>query len=726
MTSHNKQEWYLNWAAAFLLVISMVALAFRYALPIRDSDIWWHMLYGKYFIENQTLIADHTIFSWSPSSNDIIYCTWLPDIFFYLLHKAAGLPGLFTFRYFCMSLLILSCFFYSRKLKIASHPFVWIICLTALLMSYTAAFIKPEIVSFSLMTLAVWNWWHIRSGGEKAWRHCYLFPVIMLVWVNSHGGFIFGTVFLILIGFGEILNTWFSHANCLSKQVRKHLSLSLLAAVVALFLTPYGYRYPYQILHDILPTQANVEYNQKIAAYIAPFTEVSSFHSFTLYANLAIVILILLYALNFKKRNIEWSSLLTNLAFAFLYTRFFRTTFFWAPVFMFSSIYLLSKSPSCLYEKFHPYVKQHAMPILTIVLGAWIAGSAIYQSATTPEPYQWMGFGISEANPVEEGRYIKRYFPKSRIGNTYDQGAYLLWLLWPENRVFFDSRHFPYKKWSDDFFSFEHGKNVLEFTEKYPADLWCISIRNLPGCMALYYSGNWKLIYYGKNAAIFARKKLLVPRNAETVSTDITNIKNLSSAVHLLAFLCAIKDWTTAENVLKAMEKKFKHGVPKEKANKALSFYEGVQSYNNRDYLTAYNKFIFAHPDPFNSKSYLINCLLFLSQKSWQQGDSQKALALNIQAWNLYGQNIYSAYNAGVIKWHEKTKSQTHNFLSETSSPPEWRHYLHFFLKHVPHSPQFENSIRVAREILAGSFAIKGKPRLIFPQEPKAPPDVSS
>ena len=67
--------------AYFLFFLVLATVAIRYAIPLRDSDVWFHLLYGKYFVENLTLVPDHTLYSWTPASNEIVYCTWLPDIF---------------------------------------------------------------------------------------------------------------------------------------------------------------------------------------------------------------------------------------------------------------------------------------------------------------------------------------------------------------------------------------------------------------------------------------------------------------------------------------------------------------------------------------------------------------------------------------------------------------------------------------------------------------------
>ena len=78
----------------------------------------------------------------------------------------------------------------------------------------------------------------------------------------------------------------------------------------------------------------------------------------------------------------------------------------------------------------------------------------------------WMGFGIGYMNPVAEAKYIKKHFPKVRIGNTYDEGAYLLWELWPQNKVFIDARYFPFRGWLDEYWKVFHGNIGYQYPER--------------------------------------------------------------------------------------------------------------------------------------------------------------------------------------------------------------------------------------------------------------------
>lgn len=707
--------WHWGWSAALAMIV-LITLAFRYALPVRDGDLWFHMLYGKYFLDYKTLIADHTIFSWTPTTNDTIYCTWLPDIFLYLLHKVAGLPGIFAFRYLCMLVPVLGCFFYARKLKISTHPLTWLLCLLAVIMSYTAAFEKPEILSFVFMTLLAWNWWHLRSSDESAWKSCYLFPLITLVWVNTHGGFVFGAMFLLLLWLGELLNTYLCPQNTLPPKIRKHLTIALLITAFTPLLNPYGYRYPLQLFFDLLPTEANTNYNKKIAAYDSPFAFADTY-LFTLGADTVIGLLFLFYLRNFKKT--EWSSLLTNLVFAFLYTRFFRTTFYWVPVFLFSGLHLLSLEP--LVPTQWKYAQQFSkiLPAVVAIASLLLAGNSLYNSYLFPEKYLWMGFGISDANPERESEYIKKYFPHARIGNTYDQGAYLLWKLWPENTVFFDARHFPYREWSDVFFHFSGGGNIREMSEKYPCDLWCVGLRNSPLAMGLLLNKEWQLAFYGKNSAVIVRSDITLPEGAPRVSADIDNLKNLNSALDIFQFAVHIGDFETAEHLLLSMKKQFPYTVQSNTIRWAGYYLYGLKAYQEKNYGLAARKLGFIADPPDHLRYILTNCYQFLTQRAWVQNDLSSAMRFARKSLVLVPDNPYSLYNIGAIGWRqEKEKSNTPRSMpGAVENPKIWQTALEQFSQQVQADPYFTHYSKTATAMLKNRQS--EHPPLLLPVEPR-------
>ncbi|MFH1143951.1 MAG: hypothetical protein V1774_05355, partial [Candidatus Eisenbacteria bacterium] len=153
MSLPHRGRWSLAWGG-FLALLILIAVAVEYAEPVRDGDLFWQMAYGRYFLQQRTLLPDDTIFSWTPADSGAIYCAWIPQILLYLIHQAGGLTPLFALRYLCLLIFVASVFWLARRMKVARHPLVGLVALLGVFMSESAAYIKPEIFSYVLTVAA--------------------------------------------------------------------------------------------------------------------------------------------------------------------------------------------------------------------------------------------------------------------------------------------------------------------------------------------------------------------------------------------------------------------------------------------------------------------------------------------------------------------------------------------------------------------------------------------
>ena len=698
------------WSAVCTLVV-LATVALRYALPVRDGDLWFHMLYGKYFFEHKTLIVDHTIFSWTPATNDTIYCTWVPDIFLFLLHKAAGLPGLFAFRYACLYFFVLACFLFARRLLAAANPLVWLIILIGVLMSYVAAYIKPEIVSFALMTLLVWIWWRIRTDGSRARRWCYAIPAVMLIWVNSHGAFVFGYIFIATVAVGEIMNTWWSDGNQLPQTVRRHLWMALGISLLVPLVNPYGWHYTGQLFWSLIPTEANLAYNRSVFAYTPTFKQITPFHAFSLYGDLAILILAFLYFANLKNKKNEWSSLLSNLVFALLYTLYFRTTFFWAPVFAFSAITLLSGLEGKLRRfSLKATYTISSLALLTIL---WLSVNAVYAGYTKPERYVQAGhFGISFANAVDCAEYIKQNFPNARIGNTYGNGAYLLWRLWPKAKVLIDPRHFPYKNWSDEYMAFHNGNRFSSFLRNHQADIWCVGNDSIDLYSHFFYSPDWKLAFYGRGASVF------VPASYTRsggrffeVAPDILETDNRFVFSTVFLFALKSRDWKTVDSLIAKITTSFNQPRNNTLLSETKTVLSGMQAFLQKDYPKAI-ALLGQNPQPFKIEiavSHLQLAQSFMTAHQFTQAWQHVQEALKKDPGS-----ISNYFNAGILDWvlYESYPGHRSDLVKQSLTRK-----LNYFIENAHNDPDLDAYVKTARKIVSGEYRkIQTLPLLIIPQ----------
>ncbi len=547
-----ESAWHRFWPWSLGLLV-LLTLGIRYAEPVRDGDLWWQMAYGRYLIEHRTLVPDHSAFTWTPARTPTIYCAWLSEVFLYLLHAAGGLAALFVFRYACLLVFVLAVWLQARRSGVAGHPLTWLICLLGVLMSQSAAYLKPEIFSYVFMTLAVLTWLRVKEGGTNAGRICYLLPVLLLLWVNSHGGFIFGVLFLLVVGLGEGLNVLVSPEEAIPKEVRRHFLFALVLSGLVLFATPYGWKYPAYLLTSL--AERPEEYFKVIEAYLSTLDpRVANFH-YTSYMALAALILLGLVAGGAKRLRPDWAILLTNVAFALLFTRFLRVTYFWAPVFSLGAVHLLARRPKGL----RPQGRTAAfgfgcvIALLSVLLGARASLDAVCK----PYGPRWFGFGISYQNPVEEAAFIRSYFAGYRLGNDYGSGGYLLWALWPETKVMIDPRQFPFQEWIDRYGAFHSGRGVRAFLRDFPFSVCCVRYE-CRGLIAWFlHAPDWRPAFYGPSAVVFVRRDIPLPQGAPRVGTGMEKIRNITQALFVFDFAARTRDWETARRVMAGMKERF-------------------------------------------------------------------------------------------------------------------------------------------------------------------------
>lgn len=531
-----------------IIICAALATIVKYTQSAEDGDIWFHLAYARYMIQSHTLIPDHTIFSWTLTTNNEIYCAWIPEIIFYVLYKTGGLACLFALKCVFILIFISLVSLYSRKNDLFYQPITWLICFLGILMSAGGILIKPEIFSYLLMTLMVYVWFSIKSAHKDEWWLCYLFPVIMLIWINCHGGVIFGMTFLGVIFIGEILNGFMSPKEALNTKTRKHFFTSIALCGPATLLTPYGWKYPLQLIQNhVINSQANIPDLMTIDAYQSIFHPRAASLHFVEYFVLACIVLVILLWLQIKDRKLDWGLILVNLVFAFLYARFLRVTYFWAVIFVFSALYLLTFRHAQAWETKRILYKLYMIVILTVFL--FLIGRTAYDSWGKP---LW-GFGNYYINPVEEANFIRKNLSGLKICNDYESGSYLLWALYPETKVFIDARYFPYKAWYREYDDFRSsGKNAEIFLKKYPCDVWCLTYK-FPGLPYFIRSPEWKLIHYGSSVCLFARKDFPFTYRGSLSAKDIASNLDIFQAVRILHFSLKIDDIDTAREIVHSM-----------------------------------------------------------------------------------------------------------------------------------------------------------------------------
>ena len=108
-----KQKKYFIWLCSSLLIIFTAII---YKTRADDFDIWFHLKYGEYFVNNLTWIIDPSIFSWTQSDKNWKYVTWIGSSILYLFYKLAKFPGLVALQWSIFLSIVGLYYAYIRKI----------------------------------------------------------------------------------------------------------------------------------------------------------------------------------------------------------------------------------------------------------------------------------------------------------------------------------------------------------------------------------------------------------------------------------------------------------------------------------------------------------------------------------------------------------------------------------------------------------------------------------
>lgn len=178
-----------------VVVLGVAALAVR---PAFDSDTGWHLRAGEWILENGR-VPTTDVFSHTAYGQPWRYPGWLAEVAMVGAFRAGGLAGLTLFT----ALLVGVGLFFLWRL--VDGP-VLLRAAVVLLAAATSAVYwaaRPHVVTFALASLFLYVL-ERRRRGRRNWE-LWVLPVLMAIWVNSHGGFVVGFVLILMFLAGEFV-----------------------------------------------------------------------------------------------------------------------------------------------------------------------------------------------------------------------------------------------------------------------------------------------------------------------------------------------------------------------------------------------------------------------------------------------------------------------------------------------------------------------------------------
>ena len=197
----------------------------NYNIFFSDPDVSWHLLFGKTLFENEKFLKTNI---WSFNQSDITWynISWLWDYFGWIIYKYNP----FTFVTLiiiqnCITILIAISITKKYSIFLPSTIIAYIFSILCFSIFVSA---RPHSTGIFLAILFLYI---LLLAREKPKLYAFI-PILLLIWINTHGSFLLGYIFLGVFFIEEILTK--------SKNL-KTISLCFLLCIPLILINPYGY-----------------------------------------------------------------------------------------------------------------------------------------------------------------------------------------------------------------------------------------------------------------------------------------------------------------------------------------------------------------------------------------------------------------------------------------------------------------------------------------------------
>ena len=259
---------------AFFLLLLLV-------LPLVDPDYFWHLKTGEYIVSHRALPAGD-IFSSTRFGQAWVLHEWLFEVVLYAMFEWLGAPGvkLLTVTLAMSALGIV--FALARRLG-QSPALAFILTVVALIPFSSGISARPQLVTYLLF--AAYLYILLSYKYHQARLSLVALPLLMLIWVNAHGGYVIGIALTGLFTACEWIVYWMGQGRDPAHKLRLvRLTQVACATVLASLANPdllEHWLYPFQVL--------GMQANERIQEWTS-----ANFHEFGPRAYLMLVLLFLL------------------------------------------------------------------------------------------------------------------------------------------------------------------------------------------------------------------------------------------------------------------------------------------------------------------------------------------------------------------------------------------------------------------------------------------------
>ena len=501
-------------AAALLtktrLAFVVLFIALVLVLPLTDPDYFWHLKAGEYIVTHRAL-PPGDVFSFTRFGQPWVLHEWLFEVVLYGVFATGGALGVKLLTALCIMAALGVTYVLARRLG-QSRPLAFVLVLFGGCAFAMGCAPRPQLVTYLLFALFLSIL--LREKYDGARRAVCVLPLLMVVWVNAHGGYLIGIALLFLFTGAEWLDYWWDAARPPAGKGRLvRLSLIALATLLATLVNPEFVKhwlYPFQVL--------GMEANQWINEWQSP-----DFHSIGPRIYLSLCVLFVLSYIYARPRAGLTELVLPGffLVNGFVSVRHIPLAVLTVLPFIALALGRGGLAACAASWRGSRLERRYAGSVGTgkqlgpaaegvlnwIVLLAIVIALVLYRPSFDAAK-QHQGAKL----PAAAADYVIAHRIKGNIFNAYGQGGYLIYRFWPERKVCIDGRADVY---GDKFFK-EHKdiySGAADWKEKFDrlAIDYAILDNDAPIRQLLLADGSFRQAYRDKRHSVLLRS---IPRQA--------------------------------------------------------------------------------------------------------------------------------------------------------------------------------------------------------------------
>ena len=501
----------------FILLLFSLTIGALAPRLLGDAGTGWHIRNGDLILQTGAITRADP-FSATMNGQRWYAWEWLFDAAIARIHQRAGLNGVVSLA----ALIISAAFALTFRLSLrrgGSLPVTLFLLVLALGASAIHLFARPHVFSWMLAVI----WFQLLDSLERAddprkYRRLFWLPVLMLFWVNVHGGFVLGFVLCGIYLVAGCIRLWRTKDFAERQRIRGWISrLSALSAISFFvgLINPFGYKlytHVYRYLSDRFLMNHIDEFRspdfhglaqQCFAALLLIAIVTAAVAGRKLRTSELLVLIFAVYSGLYASRNLPVSSLLMTMILAPLLSEALTSAAKNDSIPSSTRRFLsVIDSFSVRMARAESGLRGHLWPIIAVIGGLLLVAQQgrVGTKQIMRAQFDAKRFPVAAVNAIQQRGIREPIFSEDYWG------GYLIYRLYPQSRVFVDDRH--------DFYGDAFLKRYLKIIHVEPG--WEAALTEMnPHYILLTKESTltnilkevpqWKVVYEDETATLFEK-----------------------------------------------------------------------------------------------------------------------------------------------------------------------------------------------------------------------------